>query len=123
MGTIVINNDIGNQGPGPPQFNFCQSMYMCDSGEIKSFCPKSCYLSPSSKSFSEHNAMTRAGFTIWHGARSPRAPIVRLFLAFTYIRQEDVAKISEVPEAPSNVNPAQSTTWLVSVTIYCNKFQ
>ena len=38
----------------------------------------------------------------------PRAQMIRLFLAFTYIWQEDFAKISKVPGALSNVNPARS---------------
>ena len=49
--------------------------------------------------------------------------MVRLFLVFTYIWQEDVAKISEVPGAPRNVNPARAMTWLVGVTNYCTMFQ
>ena len=39
--------------------------------------------------------------------QGPRAQMVRLFLVFTYIWQEDVAKISKVPGAPRNVNPAR----------------
>ena len=42
---------------------------------------------------------------------------------FTYIWQEDVAKISEVPGVPLNVNLARSITWLVSVAIHCTIFQ
>ena len=34
----------------------------------------------------------------------PRAQMVRLFLAFTYILQKDFAKISKVPGALSTVN-------------------
>ena len=44
------------------------------------------------------------------------------FLVFTYIRQEDVAKIP-MPEAPQNVNSARAITWFVGVTIYCTIFQ
>ena len=47
----------------------------------------------------------------------------RFFLVFTYIWQEDLAKISKVLGAPRNVNLARSKTWLVSVTIYCTIFQ
>ena len=39
------------------------------------------------------------------------------FLLFTYIRLEDVAKITEVPRAPRYVNLARAITWLVGVTI------
>ena len=52
--------------------------------------------------------------------QGPSSPMLRLFfLVFTYIWWEDFAKISEVPGAPHNVNPAWSITWLVSVTINC----
>ena len=43
--------------------------------------------------------------------------MVKLFLVFTNISQKDVAKISEVPKALHNVNPARAITGLVSVTI------
>ena len=51
--------------------------------------------------------------------QGPRAQMVRLFLLFTSIWQEDVAKIPEVPGTPRNVYPAGAITWLVGVTIYC----
>ena len=41
-----------------------------------------------------------------HSARGPPSDS-RTFLVFTYIWQEDVAKILQVPEAPRNVNPAR----------------
>ena len=62
------------------------------------------------------------GFAIWHSAVGPAILKARLFLVFTYIWQEDLAKISKVPGTPCNVNPAQLITWLVSVTIYCTIF-
>ena len=37
MRTAVINNNIDNQGAGPPQFNFCQSIEMNNLAEIKGF--------------------------------------------------------------------------------------
>ena len=37
----------------------------------------------------------------------PRAQLVGVFLVFTYIWQEDVAKIPKVPLATRNVNPAR----------------
>ena len=57
--------------------------------------------------------------------QGPRAQMVRHFFVFTYIRQEDVAKILKVPAAPAprNVNPARAITSLVIVTIYFNIFQ
>ena len=41
------------------------------------------------------------------------------FFVLIYILQKDVAKISEVPRAPHNVNPTRAITSLVGVTIYC----
>ena len=38
--------------------------------------------------------------------QEPRAHMERLFLVFTYIWQEDVVKILQVPGRPLNVNPA-----------------
>ena len=56
--------------------------------------------------------------------RGHRAQMVRLFfLLFTYIWQKYFSKISKVPVALRNGNPARSITWLVSATIYCNIFQ
>ena len=49
--------------------------------------------------------------------------MVRLLLVFTYIWQEDVAKISKVPGAPRNENPARAITWLVGVSNCCTIFQ
>ena len=49
--------------------------------------------------------------------------MLRLYSVYTYCWPEDFAKISEVPGAPRNVNPALSITWLVSgTTIYCTIF-
>ena len=75
--------------------------------------------------FYERNVITRAGFTtIWHStSKGDRAQMVRLFLIFTCIWQEDVAKIFKVPRAPHNVNLARAITWIVGVTIYCTTFK
>ena len=54
--------------------------------------------------------------------QGPCTHMVRLFLLFMCIWQEDVAKIPEVPGAPRNANPAREITWLVGVTIYCTFF-
>ena len=40
------------------------------------------------------------------------------FLVFTYIWLKDDEKISKVPSAPDNVNPARAITWLVGVPIH-----
>ena len=47
----------------------------------------------------------------------------KTFLVFTYIWQEDIAKIFKVPGSPLNVNPARVIAWLVGVTNYCTMFQ
>ena len=75
--------------------------------------------------FYERNAITRVGFTvIWHStSKGPRAQMVRLFLVFTYIWQEDVAKIFKVPMSLRNVNLARAITWLVGETVYFTIFK
>ena len=57
----------------------------------------------------ERNALTKAGFTtIWRSTSpGPCAQILRLFMVFTYIWQKHVAKISKVPKAQRDVNPAR----------------
>ena len=50
--------------------------------------------------------------------QGPHSQMVRLFLVLAYLARR-FCKISKVPGAPRNVNPALSITWLVSVTIYC----
>ena len=74
--------------------------------------------------FHECNAVTSAEFTIiWHStSKEFRAQMVRL-LVFTYIWQEDVAKIFKVPRAPHNINLPRAITRLVGVTIYCTIFK
>ena len=48
----------------------------------------------------------------------------KTILVFTYIWQEDVAKIFKVPGAPRNsINPAWAIAWLQGVTIFCTIFQ
>ena len=47
----------------------------------------------------------------------PRSDGKTFFLVFTYIWQEDVAKISKMPKATHNINPARAITGLVMVTI------
>ena len=37
MRTMVINNNIDDQGAGPPQFNFCQAIKMNNLAETKGF--------------------------------------------------------------------------------------
>ena len=50
--------------------------------------------------------------------QKPRAQMVRLFLIFSYIWQEDVAKLPKVPGALRNINPARAITWLCSPAIF-----
>ena len=65
----------------------------------------------------ERNAITRAGFAIIRRSTSKgsRAQMVRIFLVFSYIWQENFANIFKVPRAPHNINLAGATTWLVGV--------
>ena len=46
----------------------------------------------------------------------------KTFLVFTYIWQEDVAKIPKLPVTARNANTALAITWLVGATFYCTIF-
>ena len=48
----------------------------------------------------------------------PRSDGETFCFVFTFIWQEEVAKIFKVPRAPHNVNSARAITWSVGVTIY-----
>ena len=48
-----------------------------------------------------------APYLLYGTAPRPSALMVELFLVFTNIWQEDVAKIPKGPGAPRNVNPAK----------------
>ena len=91
---------------------------------MESFVLKVPILGPHSPLY-ERNAITTAEFTIiWHSTtKGLHAQMVRLFLVFTYVWQEDVAKIFKVPRAPHNINLARARTWLIGVTIYCTIFK
>ena len=54
------------------------------------------------------NVMQQPGPDLFYGTvPGPRAQMVRLFLIFTYIWQEDLAKILIVPGAQRDENPAR----------------
>ena len=78
--------------------------------EIKGFYFKSCYLGLSSNLFK--NVMQQPGRDLPNGAvpGALRSDGKTLFLVYTYVWQENVAKIFEVPGAPRNVNPARAIT-------------
>ena len=85
---------------------------MYNPAKIKGFYHKSCYLGLSSNLFK--NVMQQQG-GIYHMAHAVpgalRSDGKTLFLVYTYVWLEDVAKISKVPGAPRNVNPAWAITW------------
>ena len=79
---------------------------MYNPGKIKSFFLKSCYLGPHVTFFI--NVMQQPESDLFHGTvPGPRAQMVRLFLVFTYIWQEDLAKIPKEPGAQRDINPAR----------------
>ena len=67
--------------------------------------------------FYERNAITSAAFAIWLSARD-RPSDGKSFLVFTYIRQEDVAKIPYIAGGNAQCKSGPGITCLVSVTIY-----
>ena len=76
---------------------------MYNLGQIMGFCPKVATPGPH---FHKRNTLfmnvmqlTRAGFTVWHSARSSALSWLRLLLVLTYVWQEDVAKTPKVPGA------------------------
>ena len=104
--TTVIKNNIDDQGARALSIQSFQSIYMFNPGEIKGFCPKSCYLKPSSNLVL--NVMQPPGPDLQYGS-VPRAPHSdgKTFLVFSCIWLEDVAKISKAPGAQRNVNSAR----------------
>ena len=89
---------------------------------MKGFCPKSCYLRPSSKLFYERNAITSAVFAMWHSARAQRSDSkisygLHLHLAGRCCKNPLNAR------DPAQCKSDPGITCLVSVTIYCTMFQ
>ena len=80
---------------------------MYNPGEIKAFCLKSCYLRLSFNLCM--NVMQQLGSNLPYDTQcqGPRAQTARLFLIFTYIRQEEVVIIPKVPGAWRNASQAQ----------------
>ena len=68
----VMNNNNDDQGARPPQFKFCQPIYMRNPSKIKSFCAKTCYLRPSFSIFM--NLMQQPGTDLPYDA-VPMAPL------------------------------------------------
>ena len=85
-------------------------------GEMESFVLKVSILG-SHLPLYERNAITRAEFAIiWRStSKGPRAQMVKIFLVFSYIWQENFANIFKVPRAQHNINLARATTWLVGI--------
>ena len=91
MRTTVITNNNDKEARAP-SLRFCQPIEMYNLGEIKGFCPESCYLRLSSNLVL--NEMQQPEPDLPYGTvPEPRAQMARLFLVFIYIWQEDVAKI------------------------------
>ena len=63
---------MDNQEARAPQFIFCQLIYRWNLGEIKGFCPKSCYLRPTCNLFI--NVIQQQGPDLPHGTE-PGAPL------------------------------------------------
>ena len=98
-------------GPEPPQFSFCPPIKMFNLAEIKGFYLKSCCLGLSFNLFKNvmqlpwrHSPYGTVPGTLHSDGKT-------LFLVYTYVWQEDVANISQVPGGRRNVNPARAITW------------
>ena len=78
---------------------------MFNSGKIKGFSLKICYLGPHVTFFV--NVMQQPEPDLFYGTVPvPRAQMVRLFFIFTYIWLEELANIPKVPQVQRDVNPA-----------------
>ena len=85
---------LTTRGPGPPQFNFCQLIYMCNPGEIKGFYSKSCYLRPWSNLFM--NVMQQPGLDLPYGTvPGPCSQMVRLFWSSFIFGEKSLQKSSK----------------------------
>ena len=110
------------RGPGPPEFNFCQLIYVWNPGKIKDFCPKSYYLRRSSNLFM--NVMQQTSPDLPHGT-VPGAQLLEGKTFFSGLHLYLARRFCEnlqVPGTSRIVNPTRSITWFVSVTIYCAIF-
>ena len=95
---------------------------MHNSGEINNFCPKSCYLGPSSNL--SMNVMQQPGPDLSYGTM-PEAPRLD-YKAFFWSLPVFGRKRSQNPQSargPAQCKSGPGITWLVSVTIYGTVFQ
>ena len=86
---------------------------------MKGFCPKVPTSGPH-LNFYERNAITSA---VFGSVPRPCPQIVGLFLVFTYVWQEDVAKNFLSARGPAQCKSGPGITCLVSVTIYWTIFR
>ena len=113
--TTVFNNNIGQGDPGSLNSIFANQFKCGTLVKLRVFILKVVTLSPHLTFWWTYcNSQSK----IYHIAQcqGSRAPMVRHFLVFMCIRQNDIAKISKVPGASRNVNSARAITWLVVVT-------
>ena len=85
------------KGPGPLQFNVCQSIYTYNPNEIKSFYPKTCLLRPSSNLFM--NAMQQPATDLTYGT-VPGAQI-RLFFWSSPVFGKKILRKSQSARGPT----------------------
>ena len=96
---------MNDQWPGPPHINFCQPIYMCNPGKFRSLVlnllPQALILL-----FYERNAITRAGFIIWHSPRAPRSAGKFFFVLHLYLA-ERCGENPQSAKGPQQYNLAQ----------------
>ena len=94
---------------------------MFNPGEIKGFCPKSCYIRPSSNLLM--NVMQYPGLDLLYGT-VPWVPISdgKIFFGLHLYLAGRCFENSQSAMAPRKCESGPGTTWLVGVTIYCIPF-
>ena len=91
---------------------------MHNAGEMKSFCPKSCYIRPSSNLFMNVKQQPGIIYKLPYGTvpKVPRSSNKLFFGNYLYWL-EDVAKIFKMPGLPGN------NIVSIDLIIYCTTFQ
>ena len=113
--TTVITNNIDDQEARPHQFHFANQLKCITRVKLRDFVLKAATLGPHFP-FYERNAITRAGFTIWHSARASHSNGKTFFVFHLYLA-ERCCEIIQSTRGPVQCKSGPKITWLISVII------